>query len=90
MEVVVKKDKPQNTSGNAAIRKMRAKSYYSARPGFTMANKRRTLARQIRKFPEDLQAREIFAKRYEVKALTAQLDKPCGRAKRRMARAGTI
>jgi hypothetical protein len=65
-------------------RVMRRKAYYSARPMFTLANKKRTLARHIRHFPEDTQACGIYEKAYGLGALQGQKEKMIGKAKKRL------
>jgi hypothetical protein len=83
---------PEAKTGKArgfkALRVQRRKAYYGARPSFTLANKRRTLARQLRRFPEDNQARELFRAAYGVGAMDAQLAKITGKAWKRAKRRG--
>ena len=58
----------------------------SARDAITAKNKQRTLARRLRQFPEDAQARELFAKRYpQANATHKPTCKARKRAKRRAA-----
>lgn len=80
--------KPKSNKGKAkGLRSSIRKAYYSSRPAFTLANKKRTFARHLRHFPEDKQAITLFQERYRVTATTLQLQKPCGKARKRMARA---
>ncbi len=76
---------PKN-SGYKALRSMRRKAYYNARPAQTLLSKQRRLGRQIRRFPEDRQAQLQFVERYGEKALVGHLASPVKRAKRRMKR----
>ena len=75
-------------SGFRALRSARRKAYYAARPSFTLESKRRTLGRQLRRFPEDKQARALYIARYGEKSLAGHLASACGRARRRAARNG--
>jgi hypothetical protein len=63
--------KKGSRGGHKALRIARRKAYYGAQPARTIANKKRTLARQLRRFPEDLQASAVYEKRYGKGALEA-------------------
>lgn len=77
---------PTKHSGWKAARAARRKAYYAQRPYATIAAKRRTLARQLRHFPENLQAVSLYVEKYGQGAADAQLGKPVGRARRRAVR----
>ncbi|SRR6266403_2475223 len=75
--------KPVKASGSKAIRAQRRKVYYATRPGITLANKKRTLSRHLRNFPEDTQAKVFYVERYREGALAAQLERVSGKARKR-------
>jgi hypothetical protein len=60
----------------------RKKQKYAVQKGRTEDNKRKTIVRHLRKFPEDQQAHEIVTKRYP----GLRLEKPRARAVRRAKR----
>lgn len=72
--------------GHRALRVARRKAYYAAVPARTAANKKRTLARQLRRFPEDLQASAVYESRYGKGALISPLTVPHARAVARVIR----
>lgn len=74
---------PTKHSGWRALRAQRRKAYYAARPYATMAGKKRTLARQLRHFPEDLQAGALYAEKYGEGARDAQLANAVSKARKR-------
>ena len=57
--------KPLKRGGFKALRVSRRKAYYAMRPAITLANKKRTLARHLRHYPEDVQAARLFVERYK-------------------------
>lgn len=77
------KPKPAKRGGFKAMRGARRKAYYAARPAFTLANKKRTLARHIRHFPEDAQAIRLCVEHYRDAFANTQISKMTGKAKAR-------
>jgi hypothetical protein len=78
--------KPKKHSAWRALRAQRRKAYYAQRPYATMAAKKRTLGRQLRRFPEDLQAAALYAKKHGEAACEAQLNRCCSKARKRINR----
>lgn len=71
-----------------AIQKAKWKVYYGAQPLRTETNKKRSIKRHIRRYPEDEKAKADFTKRYGIDALKSILDKPLRRTVRRAKRKG--
>lgn len=83
------KAKGKGKQGQARmLRAQRRKAYYSSRPAFTAANKKRKIGKHIRHFPEDLQAQGMFEKVYGKKFLEGHVASPIARARRRTERRG--
>jgi hypothetical protein len=78
------KAKSSKRGGFKALRVARRKAYYASRPMFTLANKKRTLAKHIRHFPEDEQAKNIFIKLYKESALLEHLKHIVSKARWRL------
>ena len=74
---------PAKHSGWKAARAARRKAYYASRPYATDAAKKRTLARQLRYFPENRQAVSQYVQKYGQGAADAQLAKLAGKARKR-------
>lgn len=76
------------------LRTQRRKAYYAMQPARTLTNKKRTLARHLRHFPEDTQAAKLCAERYSVtfagQAVAAATGKAQARAKARARRRAKI
>jgi hypothetical protein len=69
-----------------AIRAQRRKAYYGSVPLLTIANKRRTLARQLRNHPDDSGAVSLYTRRYGDGAAQAQLAKLTSKGTKRHAK----
>ena len=78
--------KPSKAKGHRALRIARRKAYYASLPARTIANKKRTLARQLRFFPEDSQARAVYIERYGEQSAVSPLTVPIARALKRAKR----
>jgi hypothetical protein len=76
--------KPAKRGGLKALRSQRRKAYYGAQALRTVANRRRTLARHIRRFPDDALGCAAYAEKYGGGALKGQLDKITKKAARRL------
>lgn len=70
--------------GHKALRLARRKAYYGAQALCTLANKKRTLARHVRRFPDELNGCAVYAERYGGGALQGQLDKVSPKAAQRI------
>lgn len=70
-----------------AMATARRAAYYKSLPAQTLTNKKRTLARQLRRFPEDKQAFQLYCERYgEASGKTMVTDRVTARSNRRMSR----
>lgn len=69
--------------GMRALRASRAKAYYAMRPAITLANKKRTLARHLRHYPEDSQALALCVERYRDAYANTAISQMTGKAKAR-------
>jgi hypothetical protein len=76
--------KSPKRGGLKALRTQRRKAYYGAQMLRTVANRRRTLARHIRRFPDDAMGCAVYAEQYGGGALKGQLDKITKKAARRL------
>jgi hypothetical protein len=65
------------------LRVTRRKNYYAMQPARTLANRKRRLARHLRRYPEDAQGAAVCAKAYTKTFSDAQLAAPCGKARAR-------
>lgn len=69
--------------GMRALRASRHKAYYAMRPAITLANKKRTLARHLRHYPEDSQAKALCVERYRDAYAHTAISQMTGKAKAR-------
>lgn len=69
--------------GMRALRASRRKAYYAMRPAVTLANKKRTLARHLRHYPEDSQAMLLCVERYRDAYANTAISQMTGNAKAR-------
>jgi len=69
--------------GLRALRASRRKAYYAMRPAVTLANKKRTLARHLRHYPEDSQAMTLGVERYREAWAHTAISQMTGKAKAR-------
>ena len=81
--VLVPAKPPAKRSGLKAQRSVRRATYYAMGPARTAANKKRKLARHIRRFPEDTQAIAQCTTLYRDAFTNTALSQMTGKAKHR-------
>jgi len=77
---------PSRAKGHAhrVLRVAKRKAHYAAQPMKTIANKQRTLARHIRKYPEDQLALKMCIDRYRQPFADKQIAAMTGKARARV------
>jgi hypothetical protein len=75
-----------SNKAHRALAIARRKSMYAAQPSRTTQNKKRVLARQVRRFPEDTQAVTRYVQKYGDASLASVLAQRHAKAVKRAAR----